>query len=53
MSECAKMTKEECAQMCDSLGCSKEEKDMCMSHYDADGKFMAMDGKKACCSSTK
>jgi K(+)-stimulated pyrophosphate-energized sodium pump len=48
MSKCAEMTKEECAQMCDSLGCSPEEKEMCLSHYDADGKFVAP-AKKACC----
>jgi K(+)-stimulated pyrophosphate-energized sodium pump len=48
MSKCAEMTKEECAQMCDSLGCSPEEKEMCLSHYDADGKFVAS-AKIACC----
>ena len=26
MSKCATMTKDECAKMCDSLGCSAEEK---------------------------
>ncbi|RTY92474.1 sodium-translocating pyrophosphatase [Flavobacterium sp. GT3R68] len=41
MSKCATMTKEECAKMCDEKGCSAEEKAMCLSHYDADGKFIA------------
>jgi K(+)-stimulated pyrophosphate-energized sodium pump len=40
MSKCAEMTKEECAAMCDSLKCSPEEKEMCLSHYDKDGKFI-------------
>ncbi|MBL0013766.1 MAG: sodium-translocating pyrophosphatase [Flavobacterium sp.] len=48
MSKCADMTKEECAAMCDSLGCSPEQKEMCLSHYDADGKFVAP-AKKDCC----
>ncbi|MBP6039245.1 MAG: sodium-translocating pyrophosphatase [Flavobacterium sp.] len=49
MSKCATMTKDECAKMCDSLGCSAEEKEMCLSHYGADGKFVAKEGAKACC----
>ncbi|WP_445452899.1 sodium-translocating pyrophosphatase [Flavobacterium sp. 25HG05S-40] len=48
MSKCATMTKEECAKMCDSLGCSPEQKEACMAHYDADGKFIA-DKKADCC----
>ncbi|HTG67358.1 MAG TPA: sodium/proton-translocating pyrophosphatase, partial [Flavobacterium sp.] len=48
MSKCAKMTKEECAKMCDSLKCSPEQKEMCLSHYDKDGKFVEPKGK-ACC----
>ena len=48
MSKCAEMTKEECAAMCDSLGCSPEQKEMCLSHYGADGKFVAP-AKKDCC----
>jgi K(+)-stimulated pyrophosphate-energized sodium pump len=42
------MTKEECAKMCDSLGCNAEQKEACLSHYDADGKFIA-DKKMDCC----
>lgn len=49
MTKCATMTKDECAKMCDSLGCSAEEKEMCMSHYDANGKFVAKEGEKSCC----
>lgn len=55
MSKCATMTKEECAKMCDSMGCSKEEKEACMKHYGADGKFISGSDahhkgeKKACC----
>ncbi len=48
MTKCAKMTKDECSKMCDSLGCSAEEKAMCMSHYGADGKFISGE-MKACC----
>ena len=50
MNKCATMTKDECAKMCDSLGCSAEEKEMCMSHYDANGKFIGKEGEKSCCS---
>lgn len=53
MSQCMNMTKEECAKMCDSLGCSKEEKDMCLSHYDENGKFVGMKKDKECCSKKK
>ncbi len=49
MSKCATMTKDECAKMCDSLGCTPEQKEMCMSHYDANGKFIGVVGEKACC----
>jgi K(+)-stimulated pyrophosphate-energized sodium pump len=40
MSLCATMTKDECAAYCDKMGCSAEEKEHCMSMYDADGKFI-------------
>jgi K(+)-stimulated pyrophosphate-energized sodium pump len=53
MRECAKMTKDECAAMCDSLKCTPEEKAMCMAHYDENGKFMGGNEctkKSACCS---
>jgi hypothetical protein len=54
MTECAKMTKDECAKMCDDKGCTKKEKEMCLAHFGADGKFIGkseckMD-KKECCS---
>jgi K(+)-stimulated pyrophosphate-energized sodium pump len=49
MSKCATMTKEECAKMCDEKGCTPEQKEMCMSHYDANGKFVAPTAEKACC----
>jgi K(+)-stimulated pyrophosphate-energized sodium pump len=56
MSECAKMTKEECAKMCDSKGCSPEEKAMCMAHYGKDGKFIGGESckkEKSCCKMKK
>jgi K(+)-stimulated pyrophosphate-energized sodium pump len=55
MRECAKMTKDECAAMCDSLKCTPKEKAMCMAHYDENGKFMGGNEctKKAECCSTK
>jgi K(+)-stimulated pyrophosphate-energized sodium pump len=49
MSKCATMTKDECAAMCDSLKCTPEQKEMCLSHYDADGKFIVSDEKMECC----
>jgi K(+)-stimulated pyrophosphate-energized sodium pump len=44
----ATMTKDECAKMCDEMGCTDAEKEMCMSHYDANGKFIA-GSMAACC----
>jgi K(+)-stimulated pyrophosphate-energized sodium pump len=52
MSKCAKMSKDECAKMCDEKGCTAEEKAMCMAHYDANGKFIGGNEctmKGACC----
>jgi len=40
MTKCASMTKEECAKMCEEMGCTAEEKAYCMSMYGADGKFV-------------
>jgi K(+)-stimulated pyrophosphate-energized sodium pump len=51
MSDCSKMTKQECAAVCDSVGCSQEEKDLCLSHYDQDGKFVGCN--KNCCEGNK
>lgn len=54
MRECSKLTKDECAAMCDSLKCTPEEKAMCLAHYDENGKFMAgHHGEKACCADKK
>jgi len=52
MSKCAKMTKEQCAAMCDSMGCDSTEKAVCMAHYGADGKFITgacTRNEKDCC----
>ncbi len=54
MNECAKMSKDECAKMCDEKGCSPEEKAICMAHYGKDGKWLGdankcAKDKKACC----
>ena len=49
ITKCATMTKDECAAMCDEKGCTPEQKEMCLSHYDANGKFMATAAGKACC----
>ena len=49
MSKCATMTKDECAKMCETYGCSPAQKEMCMSHFDANGKYIATQGEKACC----
>jgi len=40
LSNCATMTKEECATMCEANGCSKECMDKCMSQYDENGKYI-------------
>ncbi len=48
MSECTKMSKEECAAHCDEKGCSAEMKAACLSHYNEEGKFEACE--KECCS---
>jgi K(+)-stimulated pyrophosphate-energized sodium pump len=40
LSKCATMTKEECAAMCESKGCSGECKEKCMSQYDENGKYV-------------
>jgi K(+)-stimulated pyrophosphate-energized sodium pump len=50
MTKCATMTKDECAAMCDSLKCTPEEKEMCLSHYDKGGKFVASKAEMKCCS---
>jgi K(+)-stimulated pyrophosphate-energized sodium pump len=36
MSECSKMSKEDCEAMCKEKGCSDEETAECLSHYDED-----------------
>ena len=36
MSKCSGMTKADCEKMCDEMGCSDDERAMCMSHYDED-----------------
>ncbi len=46
MSECSKLTKDECAKMCDEKGCTKEEKEACLAHFDNNGKWIG--GKKQC-----
>ena len=40
MSECSKMTKEECAAMCEAKGCSEEETAACLSKYDENGSWI-------------
>ncbi|MEO6903649.1 MAG: sodium-translocating pyrophosphatase [Bacteroidia bacterium] len=42
MSKVMKMTKEECASYCDSVGCTPEQKAICVEHA-------GMETKKACC----
>ena len=36
-------------KMCDTNGCSPAQKEMCMSRFDANGKYIANHGQKACC----
>ncbi len=47
MSECSSMTKEECAAMCTEVGCSKEDMEACLSHYNEAGEFVKCE--KECC----
>jgi hypothetical protein len=42
------MTKEECAAYCDSMQCTPEQKAMCQSMYDSDGKFDEAKCKEMC-----
>ena len=51
MSQCSKMSKEDCEMMCDKKGCSKEEKAACMAHYDENGKWNA--GEASTCKTPK
>ena len=39
MSKIATMTKEECAAMCDKMGCTADEKATCMMMFDENGKY--------------
>lgn len=45
----ATMTKEECAKMCDEMGCTPEQKANCLASFDENGKFIAKADAKACC----
>ena len=49
MDKCATMTKDQCAKMCDSLKCTPEQKQSSLSHYDANGKYVAPAAGKSCC----
>jgi K(+)-stimulated pyrophosphate-energized sodium pump len=40
MTLCATMSKDECAKMCDSLGCDSTQKAHCLSMYDANGNWI-------------
>ena len=40
MTKLAEMTKDECNAYCDSLGCTPEQKELCLSHYDEKGNFV-------------
>jgi len=50
MSKCATMYKDECAKMCEEKGCTPEQREICMSQFDANGKYIAPTAEKACCS---
>ncbi len=47
MSKCMTMTAEQCAHYCDSIGCSPEEKEMCLKHVG-----MKCSGDSASCHSS-
>jgi len=53
MEKCMHMTKEQCAAYCDSVGCTPEQKAMCVEHAGTAGKSCCkegaeMHGDKAC-----
>lgn len=48
MEVCKTLTKEQCAAYCDSVGCTAEQKEMCLSMYGADGKFDEAKCKEMC-----
>jgi hypothetical protein len=50
MSMCADMSEEECAAYCDSVGCSPEEKAMCVKHA-GKGDHSSMEGCEHGCKS--
>jgi K(+)-stimulated pyrophosphate-energized sodium pump len=50
MSMCADMSEEECAAYCDSVGCSPEEKAMCVKHA-GKGEHSSMEGCEHGCKS--
>jgi K(+)-stimulated pyrophosphate-energized sodium pump len=52
MSMCADMSEEECAAYCDSVGCSPEEKAMCVKHA-GKGDHSSMEGCEHGCKSKK
>ncbi|MCB9252539.1 MAG: sodium-translocating pyrophosphatase [Flavobacteriales bacterium] len=46
MENCENMTREECAAMCDKMGCSPEQKAKCLRNYDKDGKYIGPSRKE-------
>jgi K(+)-stimulated pyrophosphate-energized sodium pump len=48
MNKCMTMSKEECAAYCDSMGCTPEQKAMCMSHAGMGGGACCKPGADAC-----
>src|SRR5574343_601460 len=48
MERCKTMTKDECAAYCDSMQCTPEQKEKCLSMYGADGKFDEAKCKEMC-----
>lgn len=49
-SKMAGMTKDECAKMCDDMGCTPEQKEKCLANFDESGKFVGNAEGKGCCS---
>jgi len=47
----AEMTKEECVKMCQEKGCSEEQTQHCMSHFDSNGNWEGCKENKSCCKS--
>ncbi|MGZ4033417.1 MAG: sodium-translocating pyrophosphatase [Bacteroidia bacterium] len=50
MNRCMSLSKEDCAKYCDSVGCTPEQKAMCVEHAGMGGKSCCKEGEAKACS---